>query len=493
MYKRYHQTQTKDGQSDKFKGKIVLIDPTPAEKESDINIRNAADFTTGSPIAVREPIAIEHIGAYLQLFGYEVAILTQGNRTNDELAKITMEHDPVLVGISMHSTYLCSHSLNLARRIKELLPSVPIVTGGYHPSGCFDVLKDGSIDYIVKGEGEETLRELSEYIIYKNVNIDTIRGIVYLKGGKLVITPPRPRLDFASLPWAIRNREILLTTKCTPLAYPPPPKQISAAQIAYSRGCPYFCDFCASPLIWGNKLSYRRATDVVDEILYLQERFGTNFLFFNDLSFNVNKKKVLELCREMIKRIEGVHWFAYATIHGMDYEIAKTMRDAGCSRLGFGVESVLDQTLDKIKPRQHLREIKEVLEMTSNLGLLNRCYMLIGWPWESKETLEKTGELIKQLKIDQLRLSFVIPFPGTKFYEQQKHRITRPFEDFSGDNPVMPSEYLSIDELKDAATALFISFYNSKEYQKHVDEKQNNIHTLKPHLNTSILISKSME
>jgi len=438
MYKRYHQTQTKDGQSNKFKGKIVLIDPTPAEKESDINIRNAADFTTGSPIAVREPIAIEHIGAYLQLFGYEVAILTQGNRTNDELAKITMEHDPVLVGISMHSTYLCSHSLNLARRIKELLPSVPIVTGGYHPSGCFDVLKDGSIDYIVKGEGEETLRELSEYIIYKNVNIDTIRGIVYLKGDKLVITPPRPRLDFASLPWAIRNREILLTTKCTPLAYPPPPKQISAAQIAYSRGCPYFCDFCASPLIWGNKLSYRRAIDVVDEILYLQERFGTNFLFFNDLSFNVNKKKVLELCREMIKRIEGVHWFAYATIHGMDYEIAKTMRDAGCSRL-------------------------------------------IGWPWESKETLEKTGELIKQLKIDQLRLSFVIPFPGTKFYEQQKHRITRPFEDFSGDNPVMPSEYLSIDELKDAATALFIYFYNSKEYQKHVDEKTKQ----HPHLKAS--------
>jgi hypothetical protein len=64
-----------------------------------------------------------------------------------------------------------------------------------------------------------------------------------------------------------------------------------------------------------------------------------------------------------------------------------------------------------------------------------------------------------------------MPFPGTKFYEEQKHRIERPFEDFSGDVPVMPSETMTIEDLKSASTELFSSFYKSEEYKRHVDEK----------------------
>lgn len=462
------------------KGKAVLIDPIPTKKDADVIVRNSADFTTGSPVAVREPIAIEHIGAYLKTFGYEVEIIAQGSKSNEQLAQVAREHAPDIVGLSMHSTYLCSHTIDLAQRIKTHLRSTPIAVGGYHPSGYFDIAKDKNIDYIVIGEGEETLRQLMDKIV-DGGNAKNVSGIAYFNGDTVIVNNPQPRLDFASLPWAMRNMEILRESKCTPLAYPAPPKQASPAQIAYSRGCPHLCSFCASPLIWGSKLSYREPKDVVDEILHLQKTFGTNFLFFNDLSFNVNKKKVVALCKEMMRRVEGVSWFAYTTIHGMDYKTAKMMRDAGCTRLGFGIESVLDPTLDKIKPRQHFEDIRRVLEMTDRLGMLNRCYMLIGWPWESKETLEETSKRIRHLNIDQLRLSFVIPFPGTKFYDEQKHRIVVPFEEFSGDKPVMPSEHLTIEELKSAATELFSLFYSSKEYKRHVDEKVRRY----PHLENS--------
>ncbi len=463
-----------------IRGRVVLIDPIPARKDADITVRNSADFSTGSPVAVREPIAIEHIGAHLQKFGYDIKIIAQGSKTNEQLAQMATDYAPQIVGLSMHSTYLCSHTLDLAARIKTQLGSTPIVVGGYHPSGYFDLALDKNVDYIVIGEGEETMRQVLD-MVARCENAKNVNGVAYLNGSEVMVNPPQPRLDFALLPWAMRDEEILRDSKCTPLAYPAPPGQVSAAQIAYSRGCPHLCGFCASPLIWGSKLSYREPKDVVDEILHLQEKFGTNFLFFNDLSFNVNKERANALCREMIKRVDGVSWFAYATIHGMDYETARMMRDAGCTRLGFGIESVLDPTLAKIKPKQHFEDIERVLRMTSNLGMLNRCYMLIGWPWESRETLDETAKRIKNLAMDQLRLSFVIPFPGTKFYEEQKHRIVVPFEEFSGDKPVMPSDHLNMEELKTAATGLFSSFYGSGEYNAHVDEKVRQ----RPHLKNS--------
>lgn len=450
--------------------KIALIDPIPSKLDGDIFVRNAADFANGSPVAVREPIGIEYIGGYIKQFGYDPIIIPQGSSSNEDLAVYLTDERPLAVGISFHSTYLYNHSLDLAQEIKKRNPSVKIIIGGYHPSGDFETARRDCVDFVVYGEGEESFRELLDHLC-AGKDASEVAGTIHSEGGNLKVNSPRKRLVFSKLPWPIRDAEILSRSKCAPLCYPSPPKQKSAAQISYSRGCPYGCDFCASPLVWGSRLSYRSPRDVVAEIEYLQREFGTNFLFFNDLSFNVSKKKAMQLTSEIRRFGLRIHWFAYATIHGFDYELAKAMRDAGCSRLGFGVESVLDSTLKKIKYRQNLEQIKDVLDMTSNLGMLNRCYMMIGWPWESKETLQMTEKMIRQLSMDQIRIAFVIPFPGTDMHRRFKHRIVRSFDDFTGDSPVMLSDYLTIEELEEASTRLFVSYYNSDHYKEFVDSK----------------------
>jgi radical SAM superfamily enzyme YgiQ (UPF0313 family) len=460
--------------------KVVLIDPTPTQKDKDILVRNTADFTTGSPVAVREPIAIQSIGGYIKQSGYEPVILAEGNNNMEELAARACAGDPAAVGISLHSTYLYGHGLELAREIKRIKPDLTVITGGYHASGDWDIVKNDCIDFIVRGEGEETFKELLDHL-HDDKKWPEIKGIVYSKDGNAVVTAPRERADFSRLPWALRDAGVLEHNRCAPLCYPPPPGQTSAAQISYSRGCPHGCDFCASPLIWGSRVSYRNPGDVTAEIKYLQNEFNTNFLFFNDLSFNADKKRALALTREIKSAALDVHWFAYANIHNFDEEIARAMKDAGCSRLGFGVESVHDPTLAKIKPAQRFDKIQAVLEMTGDLGMLNRCYMMIGWPWETRETLEQTGEIMKLLPMDQVRLAFFIPFPGTVSYRRYREKIVKGFADFTGDTPVMPTDNVSVEELQELAQKLAAAYYNSTGYRRMVERKTRKF----PHLKKS--------
>lgn len=461
--------------------KIVLIDPIESKADKDIVVRNEADFSTGSPVVIREPIAIEYIGGYIRQYGYHPIIIGQGNKTNEELAIFVAEQDPFAIGVGVHSTYLFNHSIDLAQRIRQRIPKTRIVFGGYHPSGDVELVRNECVDFVVFGEGEETFRDLLDHL-YAARDVSDVEGIAYKDSeGNVRCNLSRERMDFSRLPWPMRDPETLKESKCAPLCLPSPPKQKAAAQISYSRGCPHQCDFCASPLIWGSRISYRNPKDVVAEIDYLQREFGTNFLFFNDLSFNASKRRVRELSEEIRKSDLDINWFAYATTYGMDYETANLMAQAGCTRLGFGVESVLDDTLGRVKPRQRYQQIKEVLEMTSGLGLLNRCYFMIGWPWESRETIRMTQEFMQELPMDQIRMAFVVPFPGTQMYKAYRNRIARGFDDFTGDLPVFPSDSLTLEELEDASRDLFAAYYNSPHYRSFVESKVKRF----PHLKDS--------
>jgi len=464
---------------------VLLIEPMYSHKEKELVIRHSADFYSGSPVVIREPVAIEYIAGYLKSKGISVDIVQQTTEKDDEVLNSIEKLKPKILGISVHSTNIFPRVLNFLKLCKERFPEIITVLGGSHPTCVPEIVSENCIDYVVRGEGEETFYELATVVLKEDPEkIETIKGISSInEDGKIIHNPPRQRFDFSKAPWPIRKKEILERVKCAPLCYPPPPQQKCAAQIAYSRGCPFKCEFCISPLVFPGKVIYRDPKDVVNEIEFLQREFGTNFLFFTDLTFNANHQKLTELCDEIISRRLNIYWFAYCSMHVND-KLIKKMADAGCTRIGTGAESFIDEILEIYKSQQNLRLIEKALKIIDKFGILNRVYIMIGYPEENRRMLDETLEIMKTFPIDQPRLAFIIPFPGTSFYKQFENRmITKSLEYFTGDYPIIKNEYIPRQEYINIRNKIITEFYNSKNYMNHVIDKCERF----PHLCSSFL------
>ena len=165
--------------------------------------------------------------------------------------------------------------------MKEINSSIVTVLGGPHCT-CLPESVAGydSVDYVVVGEGEETIQELA-LKIQNREPVDSVKGLAYKVDGKVHRTPPRPFIeDLDSLPFPakdlILNREWMHTDHY--------------CNIFATRGCPYQCTFCSSQSVWSRKVRYRSPENVVAEMKEMQRLYNSEFFSFADDSFTVNKK-----------------------------------------------------------------------------------------------------------------------------------------------------------------------------------------------------------
>ena len=451
--------------------KIVLV-------EIDLDRWNPGLFVKGS---VLEPYAIECLGGFLKKENIDVILLQFDKGSVQEIAQTILTHSPNIVGFSV-LTKSYNISRMVAQEIKKQAPDTLIIFGGYHPSGMPEIVKNKEIDIVVIGEGEATLLDIVKTFEQKN-KYETINGIAYWNKG-LRINPPRARIkELDSLPWAIRIKEWLEKSKVAPPIYPSQAGHRNVAQIYYSRGCIYSCTFCVSPKIWQKEVFWRSAKEVAKEANYLKNNYDINLLYFTDLSFNLNFTKVYELCQEFIKQKVEICWTADCRfLPNIPFDFFEIMAKAGCSRIAWGLESVSYITLSKIKKKHTLELARESLEMSNRVGILNRVFIIIGFPWETKEYLINLPEVLKTMPIDSIRVAILTPFPGTLFWEKFKDSFaTNDFDRFTTDEPVLLLKGIKKEELMEIRHTIFKKFYNSPEYKKHWQTKIKNF----PHLKKS--------
>lgn len=456
------------------KMKILLIEP-------DNGVWLPGKYLRHSSV---EPLGLEYIGAMVLKEGNDVKIVQQRHTSDDKIIEIVNIYKPDIVGFSV-MTYNFNAAKILAERIKIINHKIIIVFGGSHPTTMPEIVKDENIDFVVIGEGEETFRELVKKIEEKR-EYYKIKGIAYFDK-ELKITEPRPRItELDSIPWPIRKKELINDCKIYGLNNPPLSNQKSVVQILYSRGCPYNCIFCCSHYMWGSKVIFRSANDVVKEIKYLEDNFGTNYIYFNDLTFNCNKHKVLDLCKEMKKQKILSKWFCLCTVNNIDKEIIQAMSEAGCTRIGFGVDSVNNDVLSKMKPLQktNLEITANALAISDEAGIINRAFIIIGDPEETIETLQSTEKIINQLPIDELRIGIFTPLPGSPIYKEYIENnliINNDFSKYTTEECVIKLKYITIKELIEFRNSMFNGFYESKEYQNRIKSKMSRF----PHLKIS--------
>ena len=369
---------------------------------------------------------LEDIGAYLPPYGlmclaayleekggHEVKIIDSARYrlSIDKICNEIKEFDPGLVGMSVYSIG-ANHAIETAMGIKEKF-DVPIVVGGPHIIVYPDDLAQYEyFDYLVTGEGEQTLLELVE-AISQSAGAEGVKGLYYRSNGHVIKNEQRlyfENLDELPSP-AFHLIENLETYSPQLMVY----RKRPVITLVTSRGCPYACIFCNS--IWTRRWRANSAAYVVDLVEYVIDNFNAKEISFHEDTFALDKKRVLEICRLFKERNINIPWTASVNLRTLNKEVIGAMKDAGCWLVSCGIESGNDEVLDFIKKPVDTETVKRVTGWLDEAGIRIRGYFMIGHLVDTKESIEETIEFAKSLPLYTMNMSVLYLSPGSEARE----------------------------------------------------------------------------
>ena len=358
------------------------------------------------------PIGLLYIASYIRKNHSSLKVKIYDSQVEAEnFIKYVKEFNPDVVGITCQSALVYS-ALKTARILKKINPNIRVIVGGVHATiRPQDMLKSKNVDIVVRGEGEETFLELCGKKPLKK-----IMGISYKKNGKIMHTLDRPiNPDINDYPMPALDLVPIQKYRISP--------DLKTGErfglILTSRGCPYNCIFCANKLLTKRTYRTRSKENIIQEIEFYLKEYNINQLMIIDDNFTVNKKRVIELCEEFIKR--GYHkkfnWWAEARVDCLDEEILTIMKKSGCSIISLGLESGNQRLLDLIKKRISLPQVVKTVKMIHKVGIKSRASLILGLPTETRKESLKTIKFAYSLPLDQVRFSVATPFPGTELWD----------------------------------------------------------------------------
>lgn len=330
--------------------------------------------------------------------------------------RIVKKFNPKIVLLIMRMPSDFSATIKTAEIIKKINKEIKVgVYGGgnenFQKYLARRFLKNDSIDFLIIGEPEHTLLEVAKNICREDNNIFKIKGLALRKGKKIVFTKKRPFEKILDN-FPIANRDLVLYRKFMP------PSAFSV--IEGGRGCIYSCNFC---LAAGIPFRLRSPEKVVEEIAKVYCKYGTRIFSFPMSSFLHSRKWALRVCSLISKFKLNIKFACCANLNQLDKKILKVLKSAGCYTLGTGLESANNNTLLKMNKISNLKlNIKKVAKMLKDSGIFLRTGVIINNPGEKLSEMENTLSSIYYFLPNLCRVQFLIPWPGTKFFEEVKNR-----------------------------------------------------------------------
>jgi len=417
---------------------------------------------TGRGGTLYYPIWLSYATGLLEKNGHNVRLVDAPawDWGREEVIKDIAKFKPDVIVLETSFTSL-NNDLDVAKLIKENVgDDVPIIMFGPPTSQFPDkMLESGGVDVVTRWEFDFTLAELIDKL-ERGEGIDDVLGISYKKDGEIVHNPNRPfssSEDLDKLPFVSEVYKKHLNIYDYFLNYSLYPM----VQIFTGRGCPYQCTFCAWPQTFmGRKYRVRSVDSVLDELEWIESNLPeVKEVFFEDDTFTINKKRVLEFCEKYKERGLDITWSCNARADTLDLETMEAMKKANCRFLIVGFESADNGILKNIKKGFTVEKAKEFAKNVKKSGLFLHADFIIGLPGETKETIKKTEKFIKEIKPEQLQVSVASPFPGTEFYEWAKKNGYLLTED--------PNEYL--DECGHQKAIISYPWLTSEEITREVD------------------------
>jgi radical SAM superfamily enzyme YgiQ (UPF0313 family) len=374
------------------------------------------------------PLGLAYIASYLEREGYQVKIIDSSAlkyKRKDE--KMEIKHfNPDIFGVTATSMTLFD-ALDIIKSVKEYNPNCLTVIGGPHPTvRAKETLKISDyVDVVVRGEGEETFSDLTKKYDKNDRNkFSEVRGISYKENKKIIETGDRPPIEnLDSLPFPAYHLLPMDRYKYWDRLFSGFAIKKNGIPFSYmftSRGCPYNCAFCSSRALWGENWRNRSPENILDELKILNDKYKRKVVDIIDDTFTINKKRVIKLCNLIKKEDLDMSFICTTRVDLFDREIAFSLKKAGFSIVYFGLESGDQKILNYLCKGFSLADSKKAVNTARDAGLKVGSNFILGIPGETKKEIKKTMNFAKQLNLNSTSFTILLPFPGTKIYEDAK-------------------------------------------------------------------------
>ncbi len=183
-----------------------------------------------------------------------------------------------------------------------------------------------------------------------------------------------------------------------------------------NRGCPAKCIYCPAGLLTDYTVRSRKPERIVAELRECVEKYGIREFLFHGDTFTINKRWLQQLCQGIEEAGLDIHWGCNSRVDTMDDERAQAMKRAGCWVVAFGIEHGVQDMLDKMMKNATVQQARDAVACCKRNGLRVHAFMVIGLPWETKETLEITYKFLRELDPDFFDFNLATPLPGTDLH-----------------------------------------------------------------------------
>jgi radical SAM superfamily enzyme YgiQ (UPF0313 family) len=380
-------------------------------------------------------------------------ILVQG-RVRETVERLVRERKPDVVGLSV-MTFQRRTARRIVEIVRALRPEALIVVGGYDPSLAPEEWTDGTADFVVRGEGELTFRDLLR-ALEEGTGLEEIPGLAFRRGQEYVTNPPRPVNGLENGQIRPPQRSARVLRGYTFLGRP-------VDVLETSRGCTYDCSFCSIIEMRGRNFhtfSFERVLDDIRDAV----AHGARALFIVDDNITLNVARFEALCRAIVdaglNRVEYMVQGMTSSIANAGDTLAPLMREAGFRYVFLGIENVLEEDLGFLKAsaknakREHGRRTGNAtiaaIDALHKNGLYVVGGLIVGNPGDTRESVEANLEFARRY-VDWPYIQHPTPYPGTPMTRDLRDQgliVNDRTEEYDGTTAVVRTEGLTTDEIE---------------------------------------------
>ncbi len=400
-------------------------------------------------------LGILYIAASLRKEGFSVTVLDPHpqNLCLEDVIDIIKKNRPILIGFSVMTSSIRT-AVKLSSEIRNALGNEPLICiGGAHINIDPEFIsRFPNFDFAVVGEAEITIVELAREIEKGK----RPKGIIYAKPIDNLDVLPFPARDLVDIRQYRRPEERK--------------RSLPAATMITSRGCPFQCIFC-SRAAFRKKLRVRSPKNVVDEMESIAREHGNRFTFVDD-TLTLDRKAILGVCDEIVRRKLNFKWMGMTRADCLDDELARKLRKAGCDELFIGVESGNERIRNEIiKKNMSDKTIFDAVKICRKNDINIDISLIIGFPTETNKEINDTINFGRRCKADIMGIRILIPLPGSDIFDYAVKKCILPKdladkyargelgEGFAGVWPLFVPEGLTMRDLIIAKKKAYINFY----------------------------------
>jgi radical SAM superfamily enzyme YgiQ (UPF0313 family) len=436
--------------------KVLLINSPTRDRAVVRDMAGGLGFDGGEAV-ILPPLELAYMAATLRGKGHDVRILdadVEGYSQKD-VFRSAVEYEPDAVAATVSLPSLDRDCSFLKEMRRHTSARVAAKTGINYPALLKEILEKSSAELCIYGE--------CDLHIDRILTGEEKKGTAHLDAGECVVEENHLIADLDALPLPARDllpneryRYVLLGERVTTMQT--------------SRGCPFPCAYyCPYPLVQGRKWRSRSAHHVIAEIEDIVRNHRIHKILFRDATLTVDKSRVVEICREILRSRLRIEWWCETRVDCLDVDLMREMKQAGCLGMNIGVETGDPAVMEtQAKIGLTLDKLKSTREIAQELGLKLHFLLMIGLPGETRDSLYKTYNLVRDLKPESFGVCVITPYPGTPLYEEAKEKgwiETEDWAKFGGHHPIMHTDQLSSDDLLKARQfmdrGLFLAYKGS--------------------------------